>query len=367
MEENCGPLSGVRIVEFAGIGPAPFAVMLLADMGASVVRIERAGSEWPDVPIVSRGRASLTLDLRVPTDLALAREAIKAADVLVEGFRPGVMERLGLGPETVAALNPGLVYGRMTGWGQTGPRSSTAGHDINYIAITGMLSGVGGRAPLNLLGDYAGGGAYLAMGILAALFERGESGMGQVIDAAIVDGAASMMAPILGMIAAGVMASDPSHSILAGDAPYYRTYLCADGGLIAVGPLEPRFRRIMTDSLGLAPGAADINGEALERLFLLKSRAEWAALFDGTDACVSPVLDVAEAAQESHLKERATYVQGPHGLEPAPAPRFSRTPGAIAPLEDGRTRLRQWGVDIAMDPAAAVIRVHATTDAGERS
>jgi alpha-methylacyl-CoA racemase len=352
MAENRGPLTGIRIVEFAGIGPAPFAVMLLADMGASVVRIERAGSDWPDVPIVSRGRASLILDLRSPGDLTLAREAIAAADVLVEGFRPGAMERLGLGPEDAAAVNPRLIYGRMTGWGQTGPRSGTAGHDINYIAVSGMLWGIGGRAPLNLLGDYAGGGAYLVMGILAALFERESSGVGQIVDAAIVDGAASMMAPILGMMAAGVMASDPSRSILAGNAPYYRTYRCSDGGLIAAGPLEPRFRRVMTDALGLAPGAADSDGEALEQLFLLRSRAEWASLFDNTDACVSPVLDVREAADDPHLKARGTYLEGAHGLEPAPAPRFSRTPSTIAPGEDGRARLRAWGVD---SPLAAAI------------
>lgn len=350
MEGAAGPLSGIRIVELAGIGPAPFAVMLLADLGASVVRIDRAGAEWPEIPIVSRGRASLTLDLRAERDLALAREALVVADVLIEGFRPGVMERLGLGPAEVAALNPRLVYGRMTGWGQDGPRATSAGHDINYIALTGMLSMIGGRAPLNLLGDYGGGGLYLALGILAALIERGRSGQGQVVDAAIVDGAASMLAPILGMIAAGVMARDPGRSMLAGDAPYYRTYRCADGKSVAVGPLEPRFRRMLTDALGLPPGGADdgVDPGALERIFTSRPRAEWTALFDNTDACVSPVLDIDEAAQDSHMVVRGSYVRGASGIEPAPAPRFSRTPGAIGATEDGRARLRSWGV-----PAAA--------------
>jgi alpha-methylacyl-CoA racemase len=342
MVSQQGPLAGTRIVEFAGIGPAPFAVMLLADMGASVVRIERSGGDWPDVPIVSRGRASLTLDLRSEADLDTARAALGAADVLVEGYRPGVMERLGLGPAEVEAINPRLIYGRMTGWGQTGPRALAAGHDINYVGLTGMLAAIGNRVPLNLLGDYGGGGAYLALGILAALVERGQSGRGQVIDAAIVDGSASMMAPILGMMAAGVISADPSRSILSGDAPFYRTYRCADGGFLAVGPLEPRFRRMMTDGLGLPEGSAD-KDNSLDAIFASKSRAEWCAVFDGTDACVSPVLGLDEADSDPHLAARGTYTRGPDGLEPAPAPRFSRTACALPSSEDGRERLRTWG------------------------
>lgn len=343
-----GPLAGIKVVEFAGIGPAPFAVMLLADLGASVVRILRPDSEWPDLPIVSRGRASLVVDLHSGDGRAQARSIMEAADIVVEGFRPGVMERLGLGPDDVGRLNPRLVYGRITGWGQTGPRALSAGHDINYIAVAGMLASLGGageapRAPLNLLGDYGGGGLYLALGLLAALLERDRSGHGQVVDAAIVDGAASMMAPILGMIAAGVLPADPRDGMLAGSAPFYRTYRCADGRFLAVGPLEPRFRRILTDRLNLASGAAD-SGEGLAAIFAERPRDEWTALFEGTDACVSPVLDLDETRTDAHLASRGTYTFGEHGLEPAPAPRFSRTPSMRGSSADAAERLREWGV-----------------------
>lgn len=348
-----GPLHGVKLVEFAGIGPAPFAVMLLADMGASVVRIERSAAEWPDVPIVSRGRASMTLDLRDAGDMARAKAVIAAADVLVEGFRPGAMERLGLGPDAMAALNPRLIYGRMTGWGQTGPLASTAGHDINYIALAGMLSAISApgqspRAPLNLLGDYGGGGLYLALGIVCALFERERSGQGQTVDAAIVDGAASLLAPIFGMIAAGLLPSAPAAGMLGGDAAIYRTYRCADGGFVAVGPLEPRFRRELAARLELAPEALD-GPEAAALLadrFAMRDRDDWARLFEGSDACVAPVLNASEAAVHPHLAERGTLIQGEYGLEPAPAPRLSRTPGAIAATVSAEDRLREWGVAV---------------------
>ena len=348
-----GPLTGLRVVEFAGIGPAPFGVMLLADMGADVVRIERAGQVWPDVPVVSRGRASVRLDLKQEAGLAVAREALRVADVLVEGFRPGVMERLGLGPEAAMRLNPRLIYARMTGWGQEGPLAQRAGHDLNYIGLVGLLAmlkvdGKRPNAPLNLLGDYGGGGLYLAFGVVCALLERERSGKGQVVDAAVVDGAASLMAPILGMVRAGLLPSDPAEGMLAGGAPYYRTYRCADGKDIAVGPLEAGFRKVLTDALDLEPGALDGEPQAaaarLEQVFAGRPRDAWAALFEGLDACVSPVLTVDEAAAHPHLEGRGSFEVRDGAPQPAPAPRLSRTPGAIQPSSaDGLDRLGAWG------------------------
>lgn len=351
MSSGCGPLAGTKVLEFAGIGPAPFCVMLLADLGASVIRIDRAGAAWPDVPIVSRGRSSVLLDLRSDEGLADAISLVEAADVLVEGFRPGVMERLGIGPEVALDRNPRLIYGRMTGWGQSGPRAKTAGHDINYIGLTGMLSALGTesgapRAPLNLLGDYGGGGLYLALGVVSALVERQRSGLGQVIDAAIVDGAASMLAPILGMAATGLLGEDPATSMLAGDAPYYRTYRCADGKYLAVGALEDAFRQQLTDRLGLAVGALDTDDGAdrLAELMLTKTRDEWTEIFADSDACASPVLTVEEAAADPHLAARQTFIKGEQGLEPAPAPRLSRSPGRISPAPSLDARLEEWGI-----------------------
>jgi len=351
MSSSDGPLTGVKVLEFAGIGPAPFSVMLLADLGASVIRIDREGAAWPDVPIVSRGRSSVLLDLRSDEGLADAIALVDAADVLVEGFRPGVMERLGLGPEIVLGRNPSLIYGRMTGWGQSGPRAKTAGHDINYIGLTGMLSALGTadgvpRAPLNLLGDYGGGGLYLALGIVSALVERQRSGLGQVIDAAIVDGAASMLAPILGMSVAGLLDPHPAQSMLAGDASYYRTYQCADGKYLAIGALEDAFRKQLTDRLGLAVGALDRDdgADCLTEIMLTKTRNEWAEIFADSDACASPVLSVEEAAADPHLAARQTFIQGKYGLEPAPAPRLSRSPGHINPSPSLDERLEEWDV-----------------------
>ncbi len=346
-----GPLAGIKILEFAGIGPAPFAVMLLADLGASVIRIDRTGATWPQVPIVSRGRSCVVLDLRSEDGLADARALLDSADVLVEGFRPGVMERLGLGPEDTFKRNPGLVYGRMTGWGQSGPRAKTAGHDVNYIALTGMLDALGSgdgmpRAPLNLLGDYGAGGLYLALGIVSALFERRKSGLGQVVDAAIVDGAASMLAPIMGMSAAGLLGPHPSRSMLAGDAAYYRTYRCADGKCVAVGPLEEPFREQLTRRLDLPQGALDgpDGADVLSSRLSKRTRDEWNDLFADTDACVTPVLRFEEAVHDPHLSARGTYQHGPSGVEPAPAPRLSRTPGQIGETLPFEQRLREWKI-----------------------
>jgi alpha-methylacyl-CoA racemase len=365
MTEAPGPLAGLRIVEFAGIGPGPFGAMLLADLGADMIRIDReGGGDWPDVPIVNRNRPAITLDLKRPEHVAYCTQMIAAADVLIEGFRPGVMEKLGLGPEAMVARNPRLVYGRMTGWGQDGPLARRAGHDINYVALSGALSllptaGEGPTPPLNLLGDYAGGGLYLALGILAALVERGRSGKGQVVDAAIVDGTASLIAPILGMISAGLLDPDADRSLLGGRAaPFYRTYRCSDGGHVAVGPLEPRFAARLCALLGLDPAAlgspADPAGweaghRVLTQVFAAEPRDHWAALFAGEDACVTPVLTVEEAAADPHLAARETYRDVGGVVQPAPAPRFSRTPASLRwaspdAAPPAAERLAAWGL-----------------------
>jgi alpha-methylacyl-CoA racemase len=359
-----GPLVGVRVVEFSGIGPGPFAGMLLADMGAEVVCIDRPNGA-PPVRIMGRGKASVTLDLKTEAGRMAALAAIEAADVLIEGFRPGVMERLGLGPEVACARNPRLIYGRMTGWGQSGPAARTAGHDLTYIAVTGALAAMGPPdrpppPPLNLVGDFGGGSLYLVMGICAALFERAGSGQGQVIDAAIVDGVASMMGPLMSSGSPRrVLARD--RSVIGGATPSYRCYACADGRYVAVGPLEPQFFAELIEVLELDPGeVGDRHDPAqwpriidmIERRFATRPRDEWAAIFADTDGCVAPVLDVEEAPHHPHLAGRGVFVNR-HGLtQPEPAPRFGRTPGAVsspAPAldEGGVERLRAWGVDVA--------------------
>jgi alpha-methylacyl-CoA racemase len=364
---GAGPLDGVRILEFAGIGPGPFAAMLLADLGADVIRIDReGGGDWPNLPILSRGRSSIVVDLKTPAGIALCLGAIEKADVIIEGFRPGVMERLGLGPDVALARNPRLVYGRVTGWGQTGPLAKVAGHDINYIALAGALAPLGraGDAPLppmNLLGDYAGGSLYLVMGILAALYERNHSGLGQVIDAAIVDGAASLMAPLLAMSAGGVISLDREHNILGGSvAPNYRTYQCADGRYLAVGPLEPRFYALLRKELDIDPDPREgatpkEEAAALERVFASRPRDEWAERLGHLDVCVAAVLSPGEAVKHPHLSARATYVEADGQWQPSAAPRFSRTPAAApraspADGQGGAERLAAW---IAKDSASA--------------
>jgi alpha-methylacyl-CoA racemase len=365
-----GPLDGVRVLEFAGIGPAPFCAMLLADMGADVVRVDRGDEAVRANLVRERGRTSLTLDLRSDDGIGLALAAIERADVLIEGFRPGVMERLGLGPDVALQRNPRLIYGRMTGWGQSGPLARTAGHDLTYIALTGALSALadeGARPvpPLNLVGDFGGGALYLALGIAAALYERERSGRGQVIDAAIVDGAASLMANFSGMAANGERAYDMGRRILGGGAPNYRTYECADGRFVAVGPIEPRFYAILREKLGIEatteidPAAATqafaatvpaAEAQALAAVFKRKTRDEWAALLQDSDACVAPVMAFDEAPSHPHLSERGVYIEIDGVVQPAPAPRFSRTPGAVrqAPTEPdggGREALRRWGIE----------------------
>jgi alpha-methylacyl-CoA racemase len=358
--EAGGPLAGLRVVELASIGPGPHCGMLLSDLGADVVRINRAGGNgWPN-PIMDRGRAALEMDIRTAEGRALVTAAIQKADVLIEGFRPGVMERLGLGPEILLGINHRLIYGRITGWGQAGPLAKVAGHDINYIAITGALAAMAEKdqapkPPLNLVGDFGGGSLFLAFGIMAALFERTQSGKGQVVDAAIVDGVASMMTMFTGLLPAQGISMEPGRNILAGGAPFYRCYLCADGKALSVGPIEPHFYQELLSKIGapdeLLSAQMDIDDweqqtAVLAKLFAQRSRDEWCELLAGSDACFAPVLSVDEAPDHPQMQARETFVVRDNLAQAAPAPRFSRTPGRISDSADGLVRLREWGVDI---------------------
>ncbi len=358
------PLTGIRAIEFAGLGPAPYAGMLLADLGADVLRIERSqGSQLfavENAP-VDRGRRSLALDLKHSDAVELSLRIVEKADVLIEGFRPGVMERLGLGPEIALARNPRLIYARMTGWGQEGPLASAAGHDLTYLALTGALEAIGPEAgppvpPLNVIGDMGGGGAFLVIGILAALLERQRSGLGQVIDAAILDGTVSQLAIILGMRAGGLWGEPRGQNILDGGAPFYRTYRCLDGKFIAVAALEPKFFAALIEGLGfdaakLAPIQYDRTRwpalhQEFEAIFATRPRDVWASHFEAADACVAPVLSLSEAASHAHNRARSTFIEDGGNLQPPPAPRFSRsvtTPASrSASAEDA---LKEWGVE----------------------
>ncbi|MBS7700169.1 MULTISPECIES: CaiB/BaiF CoA-transferase family protein [unclassified Chelatococcus] len=341
--EGAGPLAGIRVVEFAALGPAPFAAMLMADMGADVLRIDRPGSPGRDSDILNRGRASLVVDIKDPDALASLRRIIDVADVLIEGFRPGVMERNGLGPDVVCAANPRLIYLRMTGWGQGGPLAERAGHDINYIAVAGALAPIGRAGqppvpPLNLVGDFGGGSMFAALGIVAALYEREKSGRGQIIDAAMVDGTANLMAMYLSHQQGGREGTglESGAYFLDGSAPYYRCYACADGRYVAVGAIEPAFWRILLETSGVGTGLSqepDDWPEAsaqLEALFLTRDRDDWIELFEGRDACIAPVLTYDELESHAHLAARGTYVRQDGLLQPAPAPRFSRSRTRIA-------------------------------------
>ncbi|MDP1026865.1 CaiB/BaiF CoA-transferase family protein [Sphingomonas sp. KR1UV-12] len=340
-----GPLVGLRVIEFASIGPGPHCAMLLADQGADVVRIDREGGNgWPN-PVVDRGRTVVTLDIRSDEGRGAALALCDEADVVIEGLRPGVMERLGLGPDEMLGRNPRLVYGRMTGWGQTGPMARTAGHDINYIALTGALDAIGTPGersvpPLNLVGDFGGGSLYLAFGIMAALWERERSGQGQVVDAAIVDGVSSMMTMFAGLIPSGRITLDRARNPLGGSAPYYRTYLCADGREMSVGALEPQFWAEVVRILGIeADEPASLQREdrwpeaatLLETAFRSRGRNDWVERFRGSDACVAPVLTLEEAMRDTHLLTRGTYINDGSATFAAPAPRFSRTSRASCP------------------------------------
>jgi alpha-methylacyl-CoA racemase len=338
-----GPLSGIRVIEIASLAPAPFGCMILADLGADVLRVDRADQSGPDArqptdPLV-RGRRSIGLNLKDPAATDVLLQLIEGADVLVEGFRPGVAERLGFGPQVCAVRNPRLIFARMTGWGQDGPLAPTAGHDIDYIAISGAL-GMVGRAgqtpvpPVNLVGDFGGGGMLLALGILAALVERAGSGLGQVVDAAMVDGSALLTSFVYGLLAAGIWQDKRGTNLLDGGAPFYDTYATADGQYMAVGALEPQFYEALLRGLGLTdaglPGQHDRQRwpelrQRFTEIFSRRTRAEWEQVFAGTDACVSPVLSLAEASEHPHAAARNAFVSVDGVTQPAPAPRFGRT------------------------------------------
>ncbi len=374
-----GPLTGLKVVEMAGLGPAPFCAMMLADMGAQVIRIERPPTGAPQIlegkfDVTARGRPKLAIDLRQPQAVETVLDLVKTADILIEGFRPGVMERLGLAPEACLQRNPRLVYGRMTGWGQSGPLAKTAGHDINYIALTGILNAIG-RAdqpptvPLNLVGDFGGGAMMLAFGVMCAVHEARQSGRGQVVDAAMTDGAALLAAMMYGMKAAGSWSRQRADNLLDGGAAFYGTYACADGKHVAIGPLEPQFYAQLLERCELSadPLFAAQNDtsrwpqmkQRLTEVFLGRTRDECCALFEGSDDCVAPVLDWDEAPQHPHNRSRQTFVTIDGVVQPAPAPRFSRTspgvPVGAGQSPSGASVLEDWGI-----PAEQVARLKAS-------
>ncbi len=362
--QGTGPLRGVKVVEVAGIGPGPHACMILADLGADVIRIDRPGGGMFGMgrkDLLNRGRPSVALDLKQPAAVETVLALVEGADVLVEGMRPGAIERLGLGPDACHARNPRLVYGRMTGWGQDGPWSQAAGHDMNYIAITGALHGLGqDRArphfPSNLVGDFGGGSTYLVIGILAALLEARVGGQGQVVDAAIVDGTAHLNTIASAFAAMGLDTGTRASGLLDGGTPYYDLYETADGRHMSVGALEPQFWAEVVARIGVDLPERDDRANlpairtALTARFREKTQAEWAEIFDGTDACVAPVVSLSEAPRHPHLAARGTFVEREGVTQPAPAPRFSRTAATLGeapalPGEHTREALAAWGID----------------------
>jgi alpha-methylacyl-CoA racemase len=373
----------LKVIEIAGIGPGPFCAMMLADLGADIVRVDRAQSVQggsPDTPhgdLLNRGRRSIGVDLKRPEGVATVLRLVEQADVLLEGFRPRVMERLGLGPDVCLARNPRLVYGRMTGWGQDGPLAEVAGHDINYIALSGALHAIGRRGeapvpPLNLVGDFGGGGLLLAYGILAALFERGRSGKGQVVDAAMTDGSAALMTIIYGMERVGFWTDERGVNLLDTGAHFYEVYETRDGRHVAIGSIEPQFYRLLLEHTGLAkeelPHQFDREHwpamkERLAAIFKTKTRDEWCAIMEGTDVCFAPVLSLREAPEHPHNRARGTFVEVAGVRQPGPAPRFARTPGRVQrpPAHPGQHTdevLADWGFpadDIARLRAAKAI------------
>jgi alpha-methylacyl-CoA racemase len=374
--DGSGPLAGTRVLEVAGLGPGPFAAMLLADLGADVVRVDRpdpegaaAAGAGPHPDLVRRGRRSVAIDLKHTAGRELVLDLVDRSDVLLEGFRPGVMERLGLGPDECLGRNPRLVYGRMTGWGQDGPLAAYAGHDIDYIAVTGALAGIGRAGelpvpPINLVGDLGGGALFLALGVVCALLETARSGRGQVVDAAIVDGTAVLTTFVHGLRRQGLWPGGRGHNLLDSGAPFYDVYACADGELLAVGALEPQFYAELVERSGLATteatdpstrgdpaGWEDARAE-WARLFATRPRAEWVALLAESDACVAPVLGWDEAADHPQLAARGTFVEHDGVVQPAPAPRFGRTPAALGrpaprPGQDTDYVLAGLGLDAA--------------------
>jgi alpha-methylacyl-CoA racemase len=367
-----GVLSGYKIIEFAGIGPAPMCAMLLSDMGADVLRIDRAEDANLGIPtdakysVLNRGRRSVAIDLKKKEGTEVALALIERADALIEGFRPGVMERLGLGPDLCLTRNPRLVYGRMTGWGQDGPLAHAAGHDINYIALTGALHSIGRKGeapvpPLNLVGDFGGGGTYLALGVVAALLEAQKSGKGQVIDVAMVDGASSLMAAIYGLRAAGRWTDQRGDNILDTGAHYYDVYETSDGQYVSIGSIEPKFYDELLKLSGLKheelPRQNDRSAwpmlkDRIAAIFRSKTREEWCRIMEGSDVCFAPVLNMQEAPLHPHNRHRGAFVEVEGVVQPAPAPRFSRTPSAIQrppaqPGEHTEEALRDWGFSAA--------------------
>ncbi|MFZ1991664.1 MAG: CaiB/BaiF CoA-transferase family protein [Alphaproteobacteria bacterium] len=357
-----GPLTGIKIVEFAAIGPAPFCAMLLSDMGADIIRIDRKGAApRPKHQIQYRGRRSVALDLKKPEAVKAALKLIEHADALIEGFRPGVMERFGLGPNEALARNPRLVYGRMTGWGQTGPLAKAAGHDINYLALTGALHMIGPKErpviPANLIADYGGGAMYLAFGVLAALLHAQKTGEGQVVDAAMVDGTVHMMAQIWGNLAGGVWKDERESNYTDGGAHFYNVYECADGKFIALGAIEPQFYQLMLDKAGIKERAFDEQWERarwpelkskLAAVIKQKARDKWRAIMEGTDACFAPVLSLHEVPQHPVHQARGNFTSRDGITQPNPAPKLSKTPGAIqggiaALGEHNDSALADWG------------------------
>ncbi len=390
VSEPRGPLSGLKIIEMAGIGPGPFCAMLLADLGADILRIDRmkpsetGGYRDPKFDLLNRGRRSVAVNLKNPKSAALILDLVKGADALIEGFRPGVMERLNIGPEACMERNPRLVYGRMTGWGQDGPLAQVPGHDINFIAISGALHGIGHKnerpvPPLNLIGDFGGGSLYLALGIVCALLEARNSGKGQVVDAAMSDGVASLMTMFHSLQAMGKWDGNIGTSYLCGAAPYYDVYETADGKYVAVGAIEGRFYNTLLEHLEINPASlpARENSEnwkairaTLAAVFLRHDRDHWSRLLEKTDSCFAPVLSISEAPNHPHHQARGTYTHVDGVIQPGPAPKFSRTPGAIQgppPLPGAHTRsgLIDWGVgnkEIDDLIAAGVLAENPSTD-----
>ncbi|MDT8397049.1 MAG: CaiB/BaiF CoA-transferase family protein [Pseudomonadales bacterium] len=354
--KTTGPLRGLKVLEFAGLGPAPFCGMLLADMGADVIRIDRPESRYEAADVEARGRTSVRLDLKDPEQKQQAMALVSRADILIEGFRPGVMERLGLGPETALALNPKLVYGRMTGWGQTGPLSGKAGHDLNYLALTGALHAIGSREkpaiPLNLIADFGGGALYLAMGVLAALHHARQNGQGQVVDCAMTEGVISMLGMIYGDFAAARWHDQRESNVIDGAAPFYNVYPCRDDRWLSVACIEAPFYQAFLQAAGISDelfreqwneSLWPAQKQVLEILFRSRSRDEWCAVFAEYDACVTPVLSLTEAPQHPHNQARQSFISAAGITQPAPAPRFSATASAV------QTETRELSVQALID------------------
>ncbi len=367
-KERSGPLVGLKVVELAGIGPGPFACMLLADLGADVIRIDRPADAGLGVPrgyqyeLAARSRPSVAVDLKHPDGVETVLKLVENADVLVEPFRPGVTEKLGLGPDDCMARNPQLIYARMTGFGGTGPLAKVAGHDINYVSLTGVLHAIGTKdkptPPLNLVGDYGGGALYLAFGVMAAIYEMQRSGKGQVVDTGMIDGAASLMIPVYGLHAAGSFPDERASNILDGGAPFYDTYECADGKFVSIGSIETKFYALLLDKLGLAD--ADLPDQMdrahwpelkarFAEVIRTKTRAEWVEIMEGTDVCFAPVMAMSEAHTHPQNVARENFVEVAGITQPAPAPKFSRTPGRIhsppsPPGAETESALAAWGI-----------------------